>query len=426
MDFFEYRDNQLLCEDVPVARIAAEMGTPVFIYSTATFKRHYTLLENAFAELKPMICYSVKGCSNINICRMLAELGSGFDVVSGGELYRVQQAGGSMDKVVFAGVGKTDQEITQAISANIACFNIESEEELANIAGIAAHLRKQVNVALRINPDVDPKTHKHTTTGKREAKFGVDLDRARQVFHDFGKNEYLKLTGIHLHLGSPIYTVDPYVEAIQKTLAFIDELRQDGYTIDTIDIGGGFGADYVTGQTPPITDYADAIVPLLRGRGLKLILEPGRFISGNAGIFVTRTLYTKKSGDKEFAIVDGAMNDLIRPVLYDAFHFIWPVTPGELFGVNNRAEQIDLPGTVKTDVVGPVCETGDYLARDRLLPPLQRGDLLAVFTSGAYAFAMSSQYNSRPRVPEILVEGEIFWTIRRRETYEDLIEKEKV
>lgn len=425
MDSFQYKSNQLFCEDVPVTAIAGDIGTPVFIYSTATFRRHYRLIADAFAELDPLICYSVKGCGNIHICQMLAEMGSGFDVVSGGELYRVQQAGGAMDKVVYAGVGKTDQEITQAIDAGIAYFNIESEEELANIIAIAARLKKPVSAALRINPDVDPKTHKHTTTGKRESKFGVDLERARRVFGTYGRDEFVKITGIHLHLGSPIYTVDPYVEAISKTLTFIESLRADGFPIDTLDIGGGFGADYVTGQTPPIADYAGAIIPLLRGQGLQLILEPGRFISGNAGIFVTRTLYTKKSGDKDFVIVDGAMNDLIRPVLYDAFHFVWPVVVENGFTVQQRTNPVNLPGTIKTDVVGPVCETGDYIARERLLPPLKRGDLLSVFTSGAYAFAMSSQYNARPRAAEVLVDGDTYRVIRRRETCEDLIALER-
>ena len=425
MDYFRYRDNQLFCENVPVAQIAQQIGTPVYIYSTATFQSHYKKIAEAFAELSPLICYSVKGCSNINICRLLADLGSGFDVVSGGELYRVLQAGGQANKVVYAGVGKTDEEIRQAIEAGIACFNVESEAELENLILLASQADKQIQAALRINPDVDPKTHRYTTTGKKETKFGVDLERALRVFEEFGHNRYVKLNGIHLHIGSPVNTVEPYVQAIKKTLAFIDDLRDRGFTVETLDVGGGFGADYITGESPDAADYAAAIIPLLRGKELRLILEPGRSISGNAGVLVTKVLYMKQGGDKTFAIVDGAMNDLIRPALYDAFHFIWPVRTANGFAVANRSDTVEMPGVQKMDVVGPVCETGDFLARDRLLPPLQRGDLLSVFTAGAYSFAMSSQYNSRPRAAEVLVDGDSFRVIRRRERYEDLIALEK-
>jgi len=425
MDYFQYRSNQLYCEDVPIRRIADKVGTPVYVYSAATLQHHFRNLEKAFAELTPLICYSVKGCSNIHICRLLAQMGSGFDVVSGGELFRVQQAGGRADKVVYAGVGKTDQEIRQAITAGIAYFNIESEAELANLVTIAEDMAQPVQAALRINPDVDPKTHRHTTTGKKQTKFGVDLELATKVFQRYGHDRYVKLNGVHLHIGSPVNSVDPYVKAIEKTLDFIDELRSQGFTVDMIDIGGGFGTDYTTGQAPNTVDYAAVIVPLLRGKGLRLILEPGRSISGNAGILVTKVLYMKQSGQKYFAIVDAAMNDLIRPVLYEAFHFIWPVQVDNGFAIENRSDPMEIAGTKKMDVVGPICETGDYLARDRFLPPLQRGDLLSVFTAGAYGFAMSSQYNSRGRAAEILVEGTTFRIIRRRERYEDLIAMEK-
>ncbi|MCK5113747.1 MAG: diaminopimelate decarboxylase [Phycisphaerae bacterium] len=424
-DFFNYQDNNLFCEDVPLDQIAREVSTPTYVYSTATFKAHYQKLRDAFAELDPLICYSVKGCSNINILKLFAEMDSGFDIVSGGELFRVLQAGGRADRVVYAGVGKTDREIRQAIDAGIAYFNIESEAELQNIINIATEMRKEVRAALRVNPDVDPKTHRHTTTGKKETKFGVDLERAENVFKKFGRDQFVKLTGIHIHIGSPINSVEPYIEALNKTLAFIDSLRSQDFNIEAIDIGGGFGADYTTGQAPTAADYAAAIVPLLRDKNLRLILEPGRSISGNAGIFITRVLYLKKGGDKTFAIIDGAMNDLIRPALYEAFHFIWPVSVDQKFAIQQKTDPVDIEGTQKFDVVGPVCETGDYLARDRLLPPLQRDDLLAVFTAGAYGFAMSSQYNSRPRAAEVLVDGDSFKVIRRRETYQDLIDHEK-
>lgn len=425
-DFFHYRDNQLYCEDVPVEQVARQAGSPTYVYSAATFKDHYQKFRIAFSELNPMICYSVKGCGNINICRLLAQLDSGFDVVSGGELFRVLQAGGKAEQVVYAGVGKTDAEIRSAIEAGIGYFNIESEAELENIIDIASQMNKKVNAALRINPDVDPKTHRHTTTGKRESKFGVDIDRAAQVFEKYGHDKPVKLTGVHIHIGSPVNQVDPYVQALEKTLAFIDEMRGRGFTIEALDIGGGFGADYTDDQAPDAAEYAAAIVPLLRGKDLRLILEPGRSISANAGIFLARVLYVKKGGDKTFVIIDGAMNDLIRPVLYGAFHFIWPVRVEDKFIINQRRDHMDIVGLQKYDIVGPICETGDYLAKERLLPPMQRGDLLAIFTAGAYSFAMSSQYNARPRAAEVLVEGDSFRIIRRRETYDDLVSHEKI
>jgi len=425
MDHFQYRDNQLYCEKVPVRKIAEQVGTPVYVYSSATLKHHYTSLVKAFAEIEPLICYSVKSCGNIHICRLMAQLGSGFDMVSGGELYRILQAGGAADKVVYAGVGKTDAEIRQAITAGIACFDVESEAELENLRSIATEMEKDVQAALRINPDVDAGTHRHTTTGVKETKFGVDLERAKDVFMRFGHVQYLKLNGIHLHLGSGGDTVNPYIEAIRKALDFIDELRSSGFEINILNIGGGYAADYITGQSPSAGDYAEAIVPLLRGKRLQLIMEPGRTIAANAGILVTKVLYTKQGGEKHFAIIDGAMNDLIRPALYEAFHFIWPVQVANGYAVQERSETVSIPGTQKVDVVGPICESSDFLAKDRLLPPLARGDLLSVFTAGAYGFAMSSQYNSRPRAAEVLVEGSDFRVIRRRESYEDLIALEK-
>jgi diaminopimelate decarboxylase len=400
-DHFQYRDNQLYCEQAPVARIVEAVGTPAYIYSARTFREHYKKLEQAFAALDPLICYSVKSCGNVHILRLLAGWGSGFDVVSGGELYRVLQAGGDAGKVAYAGVGKTDEEIRQAIEARIGYFNIESEAELANIIAIAEEMDTEVRAALRVNPDVDPKTHRHTTTGKRET------------------------TGIHLHIGSPINSAEPYVQALEKTLAFIEELRGKGYEIDTLDLGGGFGADYTSGQAPLASEYAEAIVPLLKGKELRLILEPGRTVSASAGILATKVLYLKQGGDKTFAIIDGAMNDLIRPVLYEAFHFIWPVAVANGYAIQDRQELMALPGTEKYDVVGPICETGDCLAKERFLPPLQRGDTLAVFTAGAYGFVMSSQYNARPRAAEVLVNGDQFEVIRKRETYEDLVTHEK-
>ncbi|MBI9019237.1 MAG: diaminopimelate decarboxylase [Phycisphaerae bacterium] len=424
MDHFTYKNDELYCENIPVSKITAEVGTPAYIYSAATFRRHVQNYREAFAEMNPLICYSVKGCSNINILKMVADLDTGFDVVSGGELFRVAKAGGDTTKVVYAGVGKTDKEINEAIDANIAYFNVESEAELANLTKIANERKTIVKGALRVNPDVDPKTHRYTTTGKKESKFGVDIERAVAAFQEFGKDEYFKLCAIHLHLGSPINTTDPYVLAIDKALVMIEELRAQGFEIEAIDIGGGFGADYTTGQAPLTADYADVIIPMLRDKGLKLILEPGRSISGNAGIMVGQVVYVKKGGDKNFAILDAGMNDLIRPSLYEAFHFAWPVKVKPQHSLDKRMDPMNLSDLVKTDIVGPICETGDYLALDRNLPAIARGDQLAIFTAGAYGFAMSSQYNSHPRAAEVLVDGDSFKVIRQRESYDDLIAAE--
>lgn len=430
MDSFHYRDGQLHCEDVPVDRIAEAVGTPTFIYSAATFRDHYRKLAAAFAEVEPIICYSIKSCGNVHIVRLLAEMGAGMDVVSGGEVYRAVRGGADPARIVFAGVGKTDTEINEAIDAGIGWFNIESEAELANLIAIAekraaaGKLAEPVRAALRVNPDVDPKTHRHTTTGKRETKFGVDLERARRVFGEFGRNEHVRLSGIHLHIGSPVNNTDAYGEAITKALELIGDLRQDGFAIDTLDIGGGFCADYEGPDSPGYPDYAAKIVPLLRRQGLQVILEPGRTISGNAGILLTRTTYVKQSGDKQFAIVDGSMTELIRPALYDAYHFVWPAQPGLGFVPDSRWRGINFPGTRMVDVVGPVCETGDYLARERQLPPIRRGDLIAVFTAGAYGFVMASHYNARPNAAEVLVDGDAFRVIRRRESYADLVAAE--
>ncbi len=426
MDHFVYRDGELYCEEVPVRRIADEAGTPTYVYSAATLVDHYRRLVEAFAELDPLICFSIKSCQNLHILRLLAGRGAGMDVVSGGELYRARKAGVDPGKVVYAGVGKTDREINEAIDAGIGWFNIESEAELANLSTLAAAKGRRVRAALRINPDVDPKTHRHTTTGKREAKFGVDLERARRVFQEFGRDPHVHLCGVHLHIGSPVNTVAPYVEAVEKALGLIAELRADGFQIDTLDLGGGFGAFYDGTNVPAAAEYAAAIVPLLRGQKLRLILEPGRTISANAGILLTRTVFVKRGGDKQFLIVDGAMTDLIRPALYDAFHFAWPVAPSGGLVPRERRSDLTLPGTVEVDIVGPVCETGDFLARGRRLPPVERGDLMAIFTAGAYGFVMSSHYNSRPNAAEVLVEGGRFRIIRKRETYADLVAAEEV
>ncbi len=426
MDYFRYEDNKLLCEAVAVEEIAAAVGTPVYIYSAATLREHYRRMAQAFAELEPLICFSVKSLANVHLLRLLAEEGCGFDVVSGGELYRVRQAGGDPAKVAFAGVGKTDREMDEAIAAGIAFFNVESEQEFESLSRRAAAGGRVVRAALRINPDVyDPRTHRYTATGRKQTKFGVDIDRAEGFFADYGRDAHARLEAIHFHLGSPIYSPQPYVEAIEKSLALIQRLREQGFEITALNIGGGYAADYEEDRSPVAAKYAAAIVPLLRGQGLRMILEPGRQIACNAGLLLARVLYVKQGGGKRFVIVDAAMTDLIRPSVYGAEHFMYPAALGQHAPAPRRRIDFAPPGAVQVDVVGGVCESTDFLAQNRLLPPLVRGDLLAIFSAGAYGFVMSSQYNARPRAAEVLVEGEHWRIIRRRETYEDLLGPER-
>lgn len=420
MDSFSYRDGELFVENLRVADVAAKVQTPCYVYSRATLEDHYDRLTAAFRPIAPLVCYSVKSSSNISVLRVLAERGAGMDVVSGGEVQRAAAAGVDMSKCVYAGVGKSDAEIAGAIDARIGLFNCESEEEFENIARIARMKNTTVRVALRVNPDVDPKTHRYTSTGKKETKFGVDLERARRFFAAYGRDPHAKLEGLHLHIGSPIYTVDPYREAMTKTAALVDELARDGFTIRSIDLGGGFGADYESAQSPPLKEYADAIIPLakpLYDKGVRFILEPGRTIVANAGILVVSVLYTKTSGDKRFVICDAGMNALLRPSHYGSFHFIWPVAPGPEMTPARRTLDPKLPNTVAQDVVGPLCETGDFLALDRTLPAsIKRGDLLAVFTAGAYGMSMASNYNSHPLPAEVLVSGSSAQLVRARES----------
>ncbi len=429
MDYFNYKNGELFAESVSVESIAAKVGTPVYIYSKATFENHLKKMQQAYSKLDTMVCYSVKACSNINILKFMAKAGCGFDVVSGGELYRVLQAGGNPSKIVYAGVGKTDAEIMEALNAGIGYFNIESEAEMENLVQLAKkHKTAKKNptkVALRVNPDVDPKTHIYTTTGKRETKFGVDIEQSRKVFTDYGSNKTVKLCAIHIHLGSAGHTIEPYVEAIKKVLVLVEQLRCDGFAVEALNIGGGYGADYVTAESPTAADYSAAIVPLLTGKNLKLILEPGASIAANAAVLATKVLYLKKSGRKKFVIVDAAMNDLIRPPLYNAFHFIWPVKVAEKLVPKRRTKDLQLDGMEVVDVVGPICESADFFAKDRPLPPMNRGDTISIFTAGAYGFSMSSNYNSRCRAAEVLVDGNKFKVIRKRETYKELTSLEK-
>jgi diaminopimelate decarboxylase len=425
MDFFNYKNGELYCEDIPAEKIARDVGTPAYVYSRATFLHHYRQIAQAFAPLSPTICFSVKSCGNIHILRMLAEEGCGFDVTSGGELFRALKAGGEAKKIIYAGVGKTDQEIADAINAGIAAFNLESEAEIENIDHVAGLLGKKAVGAIRINPDVDPKTHVKTTTGKKETKFGVDIERAQRVFAQYRNLKNLRVAGVHIHIGSPVNEIEPYIEAVRKVTALADDLIERGHTIEWFDMGGGFGVNYERpDQAHPVTEHAQALIPLLKDKPYKLALEPGRYIAGNAGILLTRVLYRKTGGEKKFVIVDAGMNDLIRPTLYESYHYIWPVKPDAQNVPAKRDRNYEPRGGETVDVVGPICESGDYLARNRPLPQTKRGDLLAVFTAGAYSFSMSSNYNNRPRAPEILVEGDRYRIIRRRETLDDLIAPE--
>jgi len=425
MDYFNYKNGKLFAEDVDVAEIAKEVGSPVYIYSKATFLEHLKKMQAAYSELDATICYSVKACNNINILKFMTEAGSGFDIVSGGELFRASQAGGDMSKVVFAGVGKTDKEIVEALNAGIGYFNIESEAELENLIRLAKENKKTAKAALRVNPDVDYKTHDYLVTGKKETKFGVDIERTQKVFADFGKNEFVKLCAIHVHLGTGGKTIDPYVNAVKTVLPLIDKLREDDFEIEALDLGGGYGADYESDTVPSAAEYAAGLVPLLKDKNLKLILEPGKSIAANAAILLTRVSYLKKGGAKKFVIVDAGMSELVRPPLYDAFHFIWPAKVDEKFVPSGKSESLEIGGTEVVDIVGPICEGSDFLGKDRALPPVQRGDLIAVFTTGAYGYVMSSNYSARPKVAEVLVDGDKFSVIRKRETYEDLIAGEK-
>ena len=427
MDQFVYKNGELYCEQVAAREIAERFGSPTYVYSKATLLHHYRQVASAFAPVNPTICYSIKSCGNVNLCKALAAEGCGFDVTSGGELFRALKAGGDPKKIIYAGVGKTDDEIRYAIETGIAAFNIESEEEAENIDRIAGEMGKSAVGALRVNPDVDPKTHKFTSTGKKETKFGVDIERAEQFFGRYRSLKNLRIAGIHIHIGSPVYEIEPYVLAVKKVTALIDRLILQGHRIEWLDLGGGFAVNYMhSEQAKPITEHAKALLPLLTGKPYRIALEPGRYIIGNAGILLTRVLYRKVGGNKKFVIVDAGMNDLIRPALYDAYHYIWPAQPDSTNVPNERNRDI-LPHSGEiVDVVGPVCESGDFLAHDRPLPHTQRGDLLAVFTTGAYGFSMSSNYNGRRRAAEVLVDGTEAKLIRRRETYDDLIAAEQV
>ncbi len=421
MHEFKYRNNELYCEGVRVADIAKRVGTPAYIYSKKTLVDHYQKIRKAFKSIKPLTCFSVKANSNLAILKILAEQGAGMDVVSGGELYRALKVGVSPRKIVYAGVGKSEKEIAAAIKAGILFFNAESVPELALIDRVAGRLRKKVNVCLRINPDVDPHTHKFITTGKMTNKFGLDVQTAEELFLRAKIFSHLRLTGLHIHIGSQITSFRPFVRAIKKVNVLIERLKRKGVCLKYFNIGGGLGIVYRNEKPQSAQEFARALLPLLKKTGLKIILEPGRFIAGNSGILVARIVYLKNTPGKNFAIVDAGMNDLIRPSLYEAYHEILPIVRKSKIPPTPRLRRA---GEIRYDIVGPICESGDFLAKHRNLPPLQAGGLLAVMSAGAYGFTMSSNYNSRPRVAEVLVNKNRFTVVRTRESYADLVRHE--
>lgn len=410
MDYFTFQDKTLYAENVPVSQIAERYGTPCYVYSRATLERHWRAFDNALAGREHLICYAVKANSNIAILNLFARLGSGFDIVSVGELERVLAAGGDAKKVVFSGVGKRADEMRRALELDIYCFNVESEPELERLNAVAKEMGKRARVSLRVNPDVDAQTHPYISTGLKENKFGIAIDQAEAIYRKAATMNGIELIGVDCHIGSQLTSTAPFVAALERVLVLIDKLAGQGISISHINVGGGLGIQY-RDETPPLPQaYAEALAKVLGDRQCKLILEPGRAIVGNAGILLTRVEYIKQSVDRNFAIVDAAMNDLIRPSLYGAWQAILP------------AEKRDIAEEVY-DVVGPVCETGDFLGKGRTLA-IEQGDLLAVRSSGAYGFTMSSNYNTRPRAAEVMVDGYNVHLIRERETIVSLYQGE--
>ncbi len=413
MDAFTYQKGELYAENVPVAKLAEQYGTPLFVYSRTYIRDHFRALARAMAEVDTLICYAVKVNSNAAVIATLAAEGAGADVVSSGELLRARRAGVPADKITFAGVGKTEDEIETALRENILLFTVESEQELERISACAARLGATGRVAIRVNPDVDPKTHKYISTGKKENKFGVDILRALQIYERAAALPGLEIAGLHMHIGSQILSAQPYAEAAAKVAEVCVELKKRYPTFRMLDIGGGIGIRYRPDQEPLLPPaLAEAVLPILKPLKLKILMEPGRFIVGNAGVLVVRVQYVKNGPSKQFVIVDGAMNDLIRPPLYQAHHEIGAVR--------------ETPETVFGDVVGPVCESGDFFALDRHLPAVRQDDLLVVHSAGAYAYSMASNYNSRPRAAEVMVCGARHELVRERESFEDLVRGERI
>ncbi len=414
MHHFSYKERQLFAEEVALKDIAARVGTPFYVYSARTLRRHFRVFDEAFAGTDHLVCYAMKALSNLSILKLFASMGSGFDIVSVGELMRCLKAGADPKKIVFSGVGKRDEEIAAALDAGILMFNVESRPELDRIAAVARSKKVKAPVSLRVNPDLDPGTHPHISTGHRTSKFGIPLSQVFEYYAQARTLPDLELVGLSTHIGSQITDTGPFIEAGEKLAGIVRKLKADGIALRYLDIGGGLGIPYLE-EPPPPSAYAAAILKPLTGLGVKIIAEPGRVLVGNAGILVTRVLYVKETDVKRFIVVDGAMNDLIRPVLYEAYHAIWPV----------RKPAPDRPMVI-ADVVGPVCESGDFFAQERELAEPHPDELLAVMSAGAYGFVMASNYNSRARAAEVLVEGKTVHVIRERDSFEDQVHREKI
>ena len=413
MNHFTYKNNQLYCEDVSVASIADEVGTPLYLYSYATISRHFSVFDDAFKDLAHLTCFSVKSNSNLAILKLLALQGGGADIVSAGELFRALRAGMPPEKIVFSGVGKAPYDIEQALQSDILMFNVESEQELRTLDRIAHDTGKRASIAIRINPNVAPKTHPYIVTGFGDNKFGIPIDDSPAAYERAQQLRNIDVKGISCHIGSQLTEIEPFLDALRKLRALLKGLEKMNLHISYLNIGGGLGITYDDENPPHPSEYAAALKKTMGANNVTLILEPGRVIIGNAGILITRVLYTKSTPHKRFVIVDAGMNDLIRPALYDSFHAVQPV-------------EMTSSEKVKGDLVGPVCETGDFFAKDREMPSFQPGDLVAVMSAGAYGFSMASNYNSRPRPAEVMVRGALFSIIRSRETYDDLVKGEIV
>ncbi len=413
MNHFQRKGGILHAESIPLEQLAERYGTPLYVYSTATLTRHWRVLNRSLHGLRHLVCYAVKANSSLAILSLFARLGSGFDIVSGGELYRVLKAGGDPRKVVYSGVGKRDDEIAFALESGVRAIGVESAPELARVSIVARRLGLRAPIALRVNPDVDPKTHPYVSTGLRENKFGISVDEARRLYPIAARDEALEVKGIACHIGSQITTVRPFLDAIRRVLALAKDVERQGIRVRQLDIGGGLGITYADEEPPRAEEYGAAVRKALGRFEGDVVLEPGRVLVGNAGVLATRVLYVKKSGRKTFVVVDAGMNDLVRPALYGSHHEI------ELAGPARPGDR-----EIVCDVVGPICESSDFLARKRRMPEPRAGDLLVVRSAGAYGFAMSSNYNSRPRAAEVLVDGERALVARRRETYADLVRGE--
>jgi diaminopimelate decarboxylase len=413
MHHFHYQGDELFCENVSLGEIVSKVGTPSYVYSCATLKQHFIVFDNAFQGMPHLTCYSVKANASLAILGLFASLGGGADIVSGGELFKARRAGIPADRIVYSGVGKTRAEIDYALHENILMFNIESEQELDAINSRAAAMGTKARIALRVNPDVDPKTHPYISTGLKKNKFGIDIDRALIAYERASKLENIEVFGIDCHIGSQLTEIAPFIEALSRLKLLVGRLQEIGIEIRFLDLGGGLGISYHEEEPPHPREYAHAVVDEMRGLPCTLILEPGRVIVGNAGLLLTQVLYTKKTENKEFIIVDAGMNDLVRPSLYGSYHAIQPV----------QKKQRD-PRVV--DVVGPICESSDFIARERSLQEMQPAEALAVMSAGAYGFSMSSNYNMRVRAAEVLVSGDRFYVTRERESWDDLLRGESI